>query len=176
MYGTRASCLDLFSFCVLCCAVFFFIRTNAVFFIPKRERKTLSAFFFFYVLKLLGCFDTFVLAYTFQEIPINTTFLLMTYTPAVFSTHCVVCQLNFASRVIRDASGCIPWPMVFTFSLPDGYVRRNRCRFVFLCFAVGQDGGGGSVEDAVHRAALPVQIPRVSDGRGIVMKSSNQTP
>lgn len=34
---------------------------------------------------------------------------------------------------------------------------------LFLC-AVGQDGGGGFVEDAVHRAALPLQVPRVSVG------------
>lgn len=46
--------------------------------------------------------------------------------------------------------------------------------FRFLCIAVGQDGGGGSVEDAVHRAALPVQIPRVSDRVIVAVLSSNQ--
>lgn len=41
-----------------------------------------------------------------------------------------------------------------------------RACFLFLFFsfpAVGQDGGGGSADDALQRAALPVQVPRVSE-------------
>lgn len=34
--------------------------------------------------------------------------------------------------------------------------------FFFFRFAVGQDGGGGAADDALHGAALPVQVPRVS--------------
>ena len=70
--------------------------------------------------------------------------------------------LSLASRVVRRAR-------VFHVPLYSNNlccVRRNCCRFV-LVFSVGQDGGGGAFEDAVHRAALPVQVPRVSDDRGV---------